>query len=192
MNNKPAVFPTSRFPPRTNGERPNYSSHQVARAVGDAEANPRTVPTICKRTGELVPLWKQANAALAALPDPQPPLVRTIAGEAWTVAKLETLCATGYDHLVKLLNEKQEALDETREALREHDAVVDRLNKNWYVKNTYDPGTDIYDALAGIPVEASTPAPDPIGNDTVTQGGERGLQVLVSYVAGGGDHATTR
>ena len=68
------------------------------------------------------------------------------------------------------------------------------MNKNWYgyVKNTYDPGTPIYDALAGIPVEASTPAPDPIEIETVTQGGEGGLQVLVSYVAGGGDHATTR
>ena len=44
------------------------------------------------------------------------------------MAKLETLCATGYDEFVKVLNEKQEDLDEAREDFREHDAAVDRLN----------------------------------------------------------------
>lgn len=43
-----------------------------------------------------------------------------------------------------------------------------------------------------IPTEQGTPAPDAIEINTVTQGGEDGLHVLVSYVAGGGDHATTR
>lgn len=53
-------------------------------------------------------------------------------------------------------------------------------------------GSEIYDALAGIPTEPSTPAPEVIEIDTVTQGGDEGVQVLVAYVPGGGQHATTK
>lgn len=156
--------------------------------------NPRTASTILKRAGELIPIWKQANTALAAMADPQPALVRTIQGVGWTVAMLETLVNTGYDALIATLNTKQEVLDDKREDLRTHDAGVDRLNKNWYgyVKNSYDPGTEIYTALDDIPTEPGTPVPEVIEIDMVSQGGEDGLQVLVSYVPGGGAHATTR
>jgi hypothetical protein len=156
--------------------------------------NPRTGSTILKRAGELVPIWKQANAALAALADPQPALVRTIQGQAWTVAMLETLVAAGYDALVAALNAKEEALDNQREDLHTHDAVVDRLNKNWYgyVKNSYDAGSEIYEALSDIPTEPSTPVPEVIEIATVTQGGEEGRQALVSYAPGGGAHATSK
>jgi hypothetical protein len=43
-----------------------------------------------------------------------------------------------------------------------------------------------------VPTEEGTPAPDTIEIATVTQGGDGGLQVLVAYVPGGGDHATTK
>ena len=59
------------------------------------------------------------------------------------------------------------------------------------MKASYDPGSEIYEALNDIPTEPSTPAPDPVEINTVVQGGEGGLQVLVSYVPGGGEHATT-
>jgi hypothetical protein len=139
--------------------------------------NPRTVSTILKRARDLVPVWKQANTALAAQTPPQPAMVRPIQGQQWTVAMLETLVNTGYDGLVGTMKAKEEALDDKREDLRTHDAVVDRLNKNWYgyVKNTYDPGTEIYEALSDIPTEPSTPAPEVIEIDTVVQGGEDGL-----------------
>ena len=110
------------------------------------------------------------------------------------MALLETLVNTGYDALVAVLNGKQEALDDKREDLRTHDAVVDRLNKNWYgyVKDQYDPGSEIYDALEGIPTEPSTPPPEVIEIEAVTQGGDEGTQALVAYLAGGGAHATTK
>ena len=155
---------------------------------------PRTASTILKRATELVPIWKQANAALAAASPALPPLVKPIQGVGHTVAMLESLLATGYNALLKTLNDKQELLDKAREDLREHDAAVDRLNKNWYkyVKEAYEPADDVYEQLAGIPTEPSTPAPEVIEIDAVTQGGEEGLQALVSYVPGGGAHATTK
>jgi len=59
------------------------------------------------------------------------------------------------------------------------------------MKNTFDEGSPEGDALNQIPVEEGTPAPDPIDIHELVQGGTNGLQVLVSYESGGGDHATT-
>lgn len=44
----------------------------------------------------------------------------------------------------------------------------------------------------GIPTEPGTNAPETIEIDTIAQGGAGGLQALVKYVPGGGDHATTK
>ena len=81
-----------------------------------------------------------------------------------------------------------------REALRAHDRLTDGLNKRWYrtVKSGTELTPELSAALEGIPTEPGTSAPEPIEIATVTQGGEAGLQVLVAYVAGGGDHATTK
>lgn len=55
------------------------------------------------------------------------------------------------------------------------------------MKASYDPGSPEYEALSSIPTEGGMPAPDPIEINTVTQGGDGGLQVLVDYVPGGGN-----
>lgn len=100
----------------------------------------------------------------------------------------------GYADLIKALENKEPDLDTARENLRPHDHTTDRLNKRWYkvVKESHDPGDSVCEALAGTPTEASTPVGDPIEIDTVAQGGDGGLRVLVQYVSGGGDHATTK
>ena len=153
---------------------------------------PKTASTILKRAGELIPIWQQANAVLAARTPAEPPMTKSIQGQAWTVAMLETLVNTGYDALLAVLNAKQEVLDDKREDLRGHDAIVDRLNKNWYgfVKEQYAPGDEVYAALDDIPTEPGTPAPEVVEIDTVTQGGEDGLHVLLHYLPDGGRHAT--
>lgn len=155
--------------------------------------NPRTEATILKRARELYPVWVRANTALAALTPAQPPITRVIQGVAYTAAMLKSLL-DGYTALIATNNDKQEVLDTARTTLRTLDRDTDQLNKRWYkvVKASYDPGSPAYDALAGIPTEPGTPLPEPVEIDTVTQGGDDGLQVLVSYVPGGGDHATTR
>lgn len=90
--------------------------------------------------------------------------------------------------------DKDELLNVARSAIRGLDRRTDTLNKDFYqvMKNTYDPGSPEYEALSGIPTEGGTPAPDPVEINEVLQGGDDDLHVLVSYLAGGGDHATTK
>lgn len=166
----------------------------IMRDVDDLYAtNPRTESTILKRLRELLPVWERANAALAALTPAQPPITRVVGGVAYTAVTAKALL-DGYTTVVNTTSTKAEALDVKRTALRTHDRAVDQLNKRWYkiAKAQSDPGSDLYEALNGITTEPGTPAPDTIEINTVTQGGEDGLQVLVAYVPGGGAHATTK
>lgn len=156
-------------------------------------ALPRTEAGILKRLRMLLPVWTRANAALAAMTPPQPPITRVVGGVAYTVAAAKALL-DGYTAVIQAVEDKQELLDRQRALLRAHDRACDGLNKRWYkaVKASHDPGTEVYEALNGITTEPSTPAPETIEVNTVTQGGEGGLQVLISYVPGGGEHATTK
>ena len=166
----------------------------IMKDVNDLYANaPRAEGSILKRLRELLPVWVRANAALAALSPAQPPVVRVVGGVSYTVAAAQTLL-DGYTGVVKTVMDKNEALDVKRAALRGHDRHVDQLNKRWYkvAKATADADTDLANALTNITVESGTPAPDTIEISTVTQGGDAGLQVLVAYVPGGGNHATTK
>lgn len=155
--------------------------------------NPRSEASILRRARELYPVWLRANTAMAALLPAQPAIVRAVAGVGQTAAMLKALL-DGYTDLIKVLEDKDALLNGTREALRAHDRLTDGLNKRWYrtVKSGTELTPQLSAALDGIPTEPGTAAPDPIEIATVTQGGEAGLQVLVAYVAGGGDHATTK
>lgn len=162
--------------------------------VGDLYAvQPRAEPSILKRLRMLLPVWTRANAALAAMTPAEAPVTRTVGGVAYTAASAKTLL-DGYTDLIKTVQDKQELLDRSRAELRAHDRTCDQLNKRWYkaVKAIHDPGSDVYEALAGITTEPSTPVPETIEINTVLQGGEEGLQALVSYLPGGGAHATTK
>ncbi len=154
---------------------------------------PRAESTILKRLRELLPVWERANAALAADQPPQPAIVRKVGGVIYTTALARTLLDS-YTALVKVMKDEEEALDVARANLRKHDSITDGLNKSWYkvVKASSDPEDDVYLALNGITTEPSTPAPDAIEINTVAQGGDDGLQVLVEYLPGGGEHATTK
>jgi hypothetical protein len=153
---------------------------------------PRSEPTILGRARGLYPIWVRADAALAALTPPAAPITRPIGNTPHTAAMLKGLL-DGYTDVVAAMNNKESQLNKTRGDLRTLDHKVDQLAKNWYkvVKNTYDEGSPVYEALAQIPTEGGTPTPDPVDIDELIQGGTGGLQVLVSYVAGGGEHATT-
>jgi hypothetical protein len=162
--------------------------------VGDLYAvQPRAEPSILKRLRMLLPVWTRANTALAAMTSAQTPVTRTVGGVTYTAASAKTLLDSFTD-LIKAVQDKQELLDRSRAELRAHDRACDQLNKRWYkaVKALHDPGSDVYEALAGITTEPSTPAPETIEINAVLQGGEEGLQALVSYVSGGGAHATTK
>jgi hypothetical protein len=166
----------------------------IMKDVDDLYRTPvRSEGTILKRLRDLLPVWARANAAMAASVPAQPPITRLVGGVVYTVATAKTLL-DGYTDVVKDLKDKEELLDRKRAELRTHDRETDQLNKRWYkaVKASHEPGTDVYEALSGITTEPSTPAPEVIEINTVTQGGDDGLQVLVSYLPGGGAHATTK
>ncbi|MGB8168910.1 MAG: hypothetical protein WCF18_15540 [Chthoniobacteraceae bacterium] len=154
---------------------------------------PRSEPTILSRARALYPIWVRANTALGALTPPAGPITRPVQGTPHTAAMLKALL-DGYTDLTQTVNDLASALNKKRGDLRVLNRTVDRASKDWYqiVKNTYDPGTPVYDALGEIPTEEGTPVPDAIEIDTVLQGGDDGLHVLLAYVAGGGDHATER
>lgn len=166
----------------------------VQKDVDDLFAvNPRSESSILKRAGMLLPVWERANTLLAAMVPAQPTLTLNIQGVAHTAAMLEALLV-GYVGLTTMLEKKESLLDGARAALRTHDRGCDRLNKDWYrlVKTAAEAGSPVLEALEGIPTEPSTPAPEVIEIQSVAQGGEDGLQVLVVYVPGGGAHATLK
>lgn len=166
----------------------------IIKDVNDLYANaPRAEASILKRARELHPVWVRANAKLAAMTPAQAAITRPLTGVAQTAALLKAEL-DGYTNLIKAVKDTQEALDKKRMELRTLDRTVDQLCKRWYkaARALFDEGSAGAEALDGIPAESSTPAPETIEIDTVLQGGEGGLQVLVSYVAGGGDHATTK
>ncbi|MBI3880343.1 MAG: hypothetical protein HY301_09815 [Verrucomicrobia bacterium] len=155
--------------------------------------SPRAEGTILKRARDLYPVWVRANTALAALTPAQPAITRLIGGVPHTAVMLKALL-DGYTDLVKTMHDKAEALEVKRAALRELDRATDQLSKRWYrlAKNTFEPDSAAYAALDAIPTEPGTAAPETVEINTVVQGGDGGLQVLVNYVPGGGDHATTK
>jgi hypothetical protein len=166
----------------------------IMKELDDLYGNaPRSEGTILKRLRDLLPVWVRANAVLAAQTPPQDAIVRTVGGVTYTAATARILIDS-YTDVVKDVKDTEEQLDRKRAALRAHDRATDQLNKRWYkaVKASNDPGSDVYEALNGITTEPTTPAPETIEINTVTQGGDGGLQVLVAYMPGGGAHATTK
>lgn len=155
--------------------------------------SPRSEPSILKRARMLYPVWVRANTAMAALTPTQPAVTRVIAGTSYTAVLLKGLL-DGFTDVVKDMRDMESALNVKRAALRSHDRATDQLCKRWYklAKALAEPDSDLETALEGVPTEEGTPAPDPIEIGSVVQGGDGGLQVLVSYLPGGGDHATTQ
>lgn len=166
----------------------------IMKDLDDLYSNsPRSEGSILKRLRDLLPVWVRANAVLAAQVPAQAPITRLVGGVTYTAATAKTLL-DNYTNVVKDVKDTEELLDRKRAALRAHDRAADQLNKTFYksVKASHDPGSEVYEALSGITTETGTSAPESIEINTVTQGGEAGLQVLVSYLPGGGAHATTK
>ena len=154
---------------------------------------PRSQSGILARARVLKLVWETANELLAAAVPALPPITRAIQGVAQTAATLDAM-EDGFEALLKTAAEKVKVLDSRRNELRALNRQVDVLAKNFYqiVKATYDPGDPAYDALDTIPVAAGQPGPESVDIAELNQGGPGGLNVLVSYEPGGGDHATTQ
>ncbi|MBL9133673.1 MAG: hypothetical protein JNG86_20860 [Verrucomicrobiaceae bacterium] len=154
---------------------------------------PRTEDSTLTRARELYPVWVRANAALAALTPPQPPVVRVVGQEEQTAATFKALL-DGFSGQVQATSDAQGILKAAKQALADLAETTDSLIKAWYqvMKASHDPGSSVRMALSTIPTEGGTPAPGIIEISTVVQGGADGLHVEAEYVPGGGEHATTR
>lgn len=154
---------------------------------------PRDEGSILARLRVLLPVWVRANSALAGLGAGIAPIIRPVGGVAYTAALAQALL-DGYTTKTKAISDKLSDLNEARADLRAHDRDCDQLNKRFYqyAKAVSDEGSALAAALDGITTEPSTPAPETVEIDAVAQGGEQGLQALVSFVPGGGDHATEK
>ena len=121
------------------------------------------------------------------------PITKKVGSTTYTVATATTLF-NGHTGRVNTMQTKHTALEEKRSDLRALDRTVDSLNKRWYKVAKVAAETDpaLAAALENITTETGTPVPELYEIDTLTQGGEEGLQVLVSYLPGGGDHATSK
>ena len=154
---------------------------------------PRDEESILSRMRLVLPVWVRANEALAAMGGGLSPLVVVVGGVPYTAAAALALL-DGYTVATKAISDRRSALGEARANLRAHDRECDQLNKRFYqyAKAVSDEGSALAEALAGITTEPSTAAAEPVEIDTITQGGEEGMQALVAYVPGGGDHATEK
>ena len=174
-----------RFPRKLEGDlAPTDPLH--AEIADLRNINPDSPDTIAARVRRTISLWNRVNAQRAAATPPLPAF--NIGGTL--VAALDTALTTQHTLLQTIENERGK-LTQKREALRTLAAKVDRNNKRWYAawEGEFADNSPERTALSQIDTGAQTPAPEPLEINTVTALGPD--QVGVTYVPGGGDHATS-
>ena len=139
---------------------------------------PETFAASVARARKLVPVWKAANAFLAA----QSPALSPITRNGKTVANLEALIlqAGPSESVVAILESEAGTI---RGTLRRDSLRVGRINKAAYkgMSALADSGTPGFDALGTISTEGTSLLPDTLGIRSISQGGVSGLQVLVNF-----------
>lgn len=146
---------------------------------------PNSQANVQERARRVISLWNRVNALRAAKTPPLPPLLLgTIA-----VADLQTRLSNHAALLQTVENEKSE-LNQLKGLLNKTARRVDRNNKRWYAawSKNFVSGSPEYNALGQVTTEQGTPEPTALEIDTLTADGNN---VNVTYVEGGGDHATT-
>ena len=138
-----------------------------------------------QRARRLKSLWVRANAKRGAMIPPLPAIDRN----GKVIADLTT-AMNAQPGLLQDVADKQAEFNQTKSVLEATNATVDGTNKDWYQawSNYYDVGSPEHDALSQIETEQGTSAPGALQIDSLVLDG---LQVDVSYVAGGGARATT-
>jgi len=174
-----------RFPRKLEGElTPNDPLHKE---IGDLrDINPDSPDNTAARARRTISLWKRINAMRAA----QVPPVAAFQVGASVVGDLETALNNQNTLLQNVENERGK-LTQKREALRLLAVKVDENNKRWYAawEGEFPAGSPERNALSQINTGSQTPLPDALEiNTAVVQPPD---QVVLTYVAGGGDHATS-
>lgn len=149
--------------------------------------DPKSEAALMERARAFKPIWETYNTRLAGVPGSTP---FTIRGK--TLANFGTALA-GYETAVDDENTAGTDLSGARTAMEQHNRSVDRLIKKWYAawKNEYPEGTAEGDALLSqVEAEQGAQRPTKLEIDALTN--VAGHKVGVTFVAGGGAHATLR
>lgn len=145
----------------------------------------RTEEGNLERARKLISLWTRVNAARAAL---VPPLPELKLGSI-TVAQLQA-AVTNHPTLSQAVKDQDAGLSAKKSQLRQTEARVDKNNKRWYAAwaVNFVPGTPEHDALSQVDTEPGTNPPSALEIAAVVA---NGLNADLTYVAGGGRHATS-
>jgi len=145
---------------------------------------PNTHTSVVTRGKKLAPVWLKVNARRAAATPPLPPLlVGTV-----TVAQFQTAVAA-HEALTQAVEDRRKDLGKVKEGHHDHVDKVDARNKRWFEAwhGNFAAGSNERDALSGVDTEATSNQPlTALEIDTLTP---VGLNVSVTYVAGGGRRA---
>lgn len=148
--------------------------------------NPNTPDAVAARTRRTISLWNRVNAQRAAAVPPLPAF--HVGGTL--VAALDT-ALTNQNTLLQAIENERGKLAQKREALRVLATKVDDNNKRWFAawEGEFTNGSPERNALSQIDTGSPTPEPDALEINTVTATPPD--QVAVTYVAGGGNNATS-
>jgi len=146
---------------------------------------PNSQATVQERARRVISLWNRANAVRAAMTPALPPLLLGTVG----VAGLQTRL-TDHPVLLQTVENERSELNQKKSLLMKTARRVDRNNKRWYAawSKFFAIGSPENSALSQIDTETGTADPIALEINTLTQ---NGTSMDVTYVAGGGDHATT-
>jgi hypothetical protein len=138
-----------------------------------------------ERGRRVVSLWNRVNAKRAAM---TPPLPALLLGTT-AVADLQT-ALTNHPGLLQTVENERSELSQKKSQLQTTARRVDRNNKRWFGawSNNFAEGSPEHNALSGVDTEEGTNPPTALEINTVTPSG---TSVAVSYVPGGGSHATS-
>jgi len=174
-----------RFPRKLEGDL--AAADPLHAEIADLrDITPDTPDKITQRTRRTVSLWKRINALRAA----QVPPVGAFQVGANVVADLET-ALNNQNTLMQGVENERGKLTQKSEALRALSTKVDVNNKRWFAawEGEFPAGSPERAALSQIDTGSPTPLPDALEiNTAVVQPPDR---VVLTYVAGGGDHATS-
>ncbi|HCN28824.1 MAG TPA: hypothetical protein DIT64_08650 [Verrucomicrobiales bacterium] len=151
----------------------------------------QTREKILTRGRATLPVWEMANAALAALPEPLPPVTCRLQGVEHTAEMLAGLLQE-FNEQARQMGLARTEMARAKTALRALDRRAGKLNKNWYkaAAHTFENGTPAREALERVPVLRGARMPTILCINSLKQGGQEGRQVLVDYVPRGGETAT--
>lgn len=174
-----------RFPRKLEGDlKPTDSLHKEISDLRNI--NPDAPDTIAARTRRSISLWNRVNAPLLAAVPPLP----TFKVGGVEVGALQT-ALNNQNQLMQDVEDERGKLAVKREALRLLAAKVDDNNKRWFAawEGEFASGSPERNALSQINTGSQTPLPEALEINTAVVNPPD--QVVFTYVAGGGDHATS-